>query len=103
MTTKHLDKYAKAIRKIKENGLAIEFEPIGMTGYAVEIPGDPIEYANLQLVEREPVTIWFVADMLGDEPPLNSTFDWNGRQKTVYSRMPIRPDGVALVIKVIAV
>lgn len=118
MTTKHLDKYGKAVDKIKRSGLAVTFTKSNYThdplteeteanadttvsGYAVEIPGDDTEYEALKLTKHEALTLMFVPSAVGEEPELLSVVDWSGRLKKAYRIQPLRPDGVLIAAKVI--
>lgn len=52
-------------------------------GHAVAIAGDPVEYARMNLIEQEPVTLLFVPDTDGEDPVPESSIVWDGETKRV--------------------
>ena len=118
--TKHTGKYRKALAKIKANGLPVTFTsttysynsqtgaattPVDteITGYAIEVPGDTTEYINYEVIEKEPLTFWFVPTTVGEVPQLGSVVNWKDLVKRTEKVVPLRPDGVSLLSKIIAV
>lgn len=72
-------------------------------GKAVETLGDPEEYAALELISSEPVTLIFVPEVMGSLPGIGSAATWAGVQRTVKSVFPIRPAGRGVAAKLILV
>lgn len=114
--------YAKALGKLKARGaIAVAFtvvtpgafDPLTETdspptsstvsGWAVELPGDPEEYAAMELIGTEAITLMFAPDTLGDKPPLGSSIEWAGAARTVKQTFPIRPFGDLVAAKVILI
>lgn len=72
-----------------------------ISGYAVEILGDPEEYAATELVGSAPATLWFVPETPGSLPTLRSTVPWAGETKTVRAAYPVRPDGTGIAARLV--
>lgn len=66
------------------------------SGYAIEVEPDVERYAQLNLVQSEIRTLFFVASTYGEAPPLNALCAWGGKNFTVQSPGTYAPDGVAL-------
>lgn len=71
-------------------------------GHAVQLDGDPIEYRDLGLTKKDPVTLLFMPDKIGDEPDLESQVKWADKVRTVKHILPFRPSGQGIGAKVIA-
>jgi|SRR5690606_12254112 len=114
-------KHAKALKKVQNGGAPVTFtktvpgsydpvtqehtqpSEITVSGSAVEIPGDPEEYAASDLIPRNPVTLIFVPAERGQELEQNMVCEWAGLNRSVFQRFPIRPDGVVIATRVILV
>lgn len=114
-------KHAQALKKVERDGVAVEFKRStpgvynpetdthsppteqSVLGFAVELPGDPEEYAELELIPLEPVTLLFVPEVMGETPMQNGQVYWAGKTRTVKQIFPYRPAGVLLAARVIVV
>lgn len=73
----------------------------GCSGSAVEMDGDPAEYADL--IALNPSTLFFTPTTYGDLPVLESTGTWAGATKTVKKIFPLRPDGTVIAARLVVV
>ena len=71
-----------------------------LVGKAVELPADPEEYRERELILGVHLTLIFVPSVLGQYPGSGATVTWAGVLRTVRAVMPYRPQGVALAAKV---
>ena len=71
-----------------------------ITGKAAEIPGDPEEYAQLDLSLETVLTILFAPTVYDTAPPVGSTVVWAGVKRTVQKRVLYRPAEEILGAKV---
>jgi hypothetical protein len=121
----YTDKYLQMLEKVTSKGADVSFDegkaestfdpltdtftghatapPTAVTGKAVEIPGDPEEYAVLQLIAQSPATLLFVPDRMGQTPADNSICLWGGVLRSVKQVFPIRPAGTVIGARVICV
>lgn len=76
-----------------------------ISGYAVEVPGDPERYQGLGLVEQRPRTLIFVGEFYLAErvPSVGDTIEWDGADWTIRAATPIRPDGTPIVTRLVVV
>lgn len=75
-------------------------------GWAIEVKSDQAENQNIAadgLVLRQPVTLLFAANTFGEVPAIGSTGSWAGTQRTVHLVRPLRPDGTAIISRVLVV
>lgn len=72
-------------------------------GSAIEVDGDPNEYRDLELIQSNPVTLFFTPTTYGDMPSLGMTGTWGGVARTVKKVRRLSPDGTAIGCWVIAV
>jgi hypothetical protein len=72
-----------------------------VNGYAVELPQDPEEYRNMELVLQEDVILMFVPNVFGQRPAVGGVTDWAGRRRVVTKVLPYRPAEVVLAAKVV--
>ncbi len=70
-------------------------------GVAIEKRGDPKEYEQLKLVEKDLVTLVFAATNYGDTVPLGANVNWNSRGYRVVSVRNVAPDGVPIISNVV--
>lgn len=114
-------RHASAVRRMEElEAASVEFVVTSTTydpetdeqtdrvllvikGHAVEISGDMKQYQEMSLVEREPVTLFFVPTEIGDEPGLGCRLLWAGEVRKVRYVHPFRPAGTTIGAKVIVV
>lgn len=115
----YVAEHADALQKVDEKGAPVTFtketpgtydaetdEFVGPTqttvqGHAVEIPGDPEMYEQLELILSQAITLLFVPTTIGQLPSVESTVIWAGKVFTVKEFVPIRPDGTAIAARVI--
>jgi hypothetical protein len=99
------EKHGKALSRTRERGAPVTFYRINsedtITGYAVELPGDPEEYAALELIQRNPATLFFVPDHPLQADMIGLFVEWAGRTRIVDKRFPIRPTGVMIAARLI--
>jgi hypothetical protein len=111
--------HGRALRTVTKKGTAVTFTlttpgtydettdtwstPVTDTcaGYAVEMEGDPKEYADL--ITQNPATLFFTPSTFGDLPALDSVGTWAGASRTVKRIFPLRPDGTVIAARVIVV
>jgi len=96
--------YHTAVSKLREKGVATSFvhsDISDIDGFSIEIPGDPTQYENLELVEDAATTLLFAADVKGVRPLLGSFVIWSGTLRTVASVLPIRPAELTIISKVV--
>jgi hypothetical protein len=72
-----------------------------VTGYAMQVDGDPREYERLGLVQSEAPTLLFTAETYGEQPGLGDRVAWGGGAFTVRSVRPLAPDGTAILSYVV--
>lgn len=72
-----------------------------ISGYAMEIAGDPTLYTQLGLIESDNPTLQFVPDTLGQLPVLGSTVVWGGETLTVKNVLRLAMNGTAEAAKVV--
>lgn len=79
--------------------------PSYISGYAVEVPGDPEQYQGLGLVEQRPRTLVFVGEFYVAEqaPAVGDTIEWDGADWTIRHATPVRPDGTPIVTRLVVV
>lgn len=68
-------------------------------GYAVEMEGDPKEYADL--ITQNPATLFFTPSTFGDLPLIDSVGTWAGLSRTVKRIFPLRPDGTVIAARLV--
>lgn len=96
--------HASALADITKAGAAVTFTPLtgsAVSGAAIQDMGSAREYADLGLVQRDTVTLWFAPSTYGERPGLTSTFTWGSGSFTVAYTEPVAPDGSAIIVKVI--
>ncbi len=111
-------RHAAGLRRMLEIGTPVEFtlevsdyvaatdtftneRLLVVKGHAAQLDGDPIEYTDLGLIKKDPVTLIFIPDDLDDEPDLESQLTWAGKVRTVKKVFPFRPSGRGIGAKVI--
>lgn len=72
-----------------------------VTGSALEVAGDPRQYAELGLTSHQSATLLFAPDTYGDTPSLNAQVLWGSDLYTVKAVKPLRPDGTAILARVV--
>ncbi len=72
-----------------------------ITGFAIQVRGDPDTYRDLGLIQSEAPTLFFTPTSYGDRPQPGDTVTWAGATLTVRDVQPIQPDGVMLAAKVV--
>ena len=112
-------RHRASLRRIQQLGIPVEFvrqladydettdtytnDRISVVkGHAVELEGDAIEYRQQNLIEKNPVTLFFIPDTIDDEPALESQINWANKMRTVRFVFPFRPSGHGIGAKVIA-
>ena len=73
-----------------------------VSGHGVEFDSDPEEYADLTLTLREPLTLLFITNKIGERPQLESTFIWDEENRVVKRLKLFRPGGIVIGCKVLA-
>ena len=81
----------------------LETTPVSVKCYAIELPGDPNEYATNGLTESDPATLFIVPVTYGERPRLHSVVEWAGRERVVRRLFPYQPDGTFLAARVLVV
>lgn len=72
-----------------------------VTGYAMRVRGNPVQYAAASLVESEAPTILFAPDVIGTLPRVGAVLtDFGGESYTVAQLFPVAPDGVAILARI---
>lgn len=72
-----------------------------VAGYAIEVPGDPRQYAALELIQRDARTLLFAPSTVGSTPALGAALTWAGATFTVQSVQRVAPDGTAILSTVV--
>lgn len=70
-------------------------------GFATRVPGDPVRYQALGLVESEAPTLQFTPDTAGERPALNSSCSFGGATFVVRDVQPWSPAGSDVSSRVI--
>jgi hypothetical protein len=78
-------------------------EGSSVVGLAVELPGNPEEYAALDLLLYRPITLFFVPYTHGEAPGHASHVFWAGKDRAIKQSFPVRPDGVYIGARLILV
>lgn len=65
-------------------------------GSAVEDEGDEQMYRDLELIQSNPITLFFTPTTFGDLPTLDMTGTWAGATRSIKKIKPLRPDGTAI-------
>ena len=111
------DQHTGALATLTERGAAVTFTQTTtdytpttgiqtvststVVGYAIRAKGDPRQYADLGLVQREPVTLVFTPTTYGQVPALGATVTWNSTTYIVENVSPVAPDGNAILSRVV--
>lgn len=111
--------HARTLRKMRKRGARAVFTSLAnslynpvtdrfgsgpgprVEGYAVEVPGDLTEYAELGLIQSEPVTLMFAPTTYGETPALGTVVTWAGKGRTLRAIRPIRPAGVLVAARLV--
>ena len=72
-----------------------------VSGVALQIRGDPEEYEALKLIQKEALTLLFVAETYGESPPLGASCEWGSQRYQVEAIRKLAPDGTAVLSRVI--
>ena len=72
-----------------------------VSGFALQVKGDPEEYEALKLIEKATLTLLFVAETYGDSPPLGASCEWGEMRYQVEAIRKLAPDGVSILSRVI--
>jgi hypothetical protein len=79
-----------------------EPEVLEAKGAAMEVKGDPEEYAALGLIRSSSVTLLFAPSTYGLAPDLAGySVTWGGKEYVVKSTEPLAPDGNAILTRVV--
>lgn len=73
---------------------------VEVTGTAMQIDGNPEQYAALGLIQSENPTLLFRPAVIGVLPVLGSTVAWGGETLTVKDVEPLAMNGVATAARV---
>ena len=112
-------RHRAGLRRIKKLGLPVEFVQqlsdydeatdtfsnehiVVVKGHAVQLDDDSIAYREQNLVEKDPITLFFIPDVIDDEPQLESQIEWANKIRTVKFIFPFRPSGHSIGAKLIA-
>ena len=101
--------HKRVLKTLQSSGaVAIDFQKrmtgrpaVSVTGFVLEIPGDPEEYNEQNLSPTETSTLFFVPDTFGKMPELGSQITWAEEIMTVRAVRPLRPAGVSVGGKVL--
>lgn len=111
---KYADTHASALLDVAEAGSAVTFThatpgtydattdtyttptTTTVTGYAIEVAGDPDTYKALSLVRSSAPALFFMPDTYGSLPNVGDTVTWNSTAYTVRDVSPLAPDGTAI-------
>jgi hypothetical protein len=79
---------------------------VAVSGWAIEVKSDEKEFRLIgfepgELIQRNPATLLFAPAEYGALPPDNATVTWAGMRRTVRGILPLRPDGVVILARVI--
>ena len=101
--TKYGTDHAGAYADIKNAGAEVSFrkKTTTVSGSALQIRGDPEEYEALKLVQKEALTLLFVAETYGDSPLLGAFCEWGELRYQVEASRKLAPDGTAVLSRVI--
>ena len=101
--TKYAAEHSSAFQDIKDAGAEVSFRKKTMTvsGFALQVKGDPEEYEALKLIEKATLTLLFVAETYGDSPPLGASCEWGEMRYQVEAIRKLAPDGVSILSRVI--
>ena len=101
--TKYAAEHSSAFQDIKDAGADVSFtkRTTIVSGVALQIKGDPEEYEALKLIQKEALTILFVAETYGEFPPLGASCEWGQLKYQVEASRKVAPDGVPILSRVI--
>ena len=101
--TKYGAEHSGAYADVKDAGAEISFKKRSMTvsGFALQIKGDPEEYEALKLIEKAALTLLFVSETYGDSPPLGASCEWGELRYQVEAIRKLAPDGTAILSRVV--
>ena len=101
--TKYAAEHSSAFQDVKDAGAEVSFRKRTMTvsGVALQIRGDPEEYEALKLIQKEALTLLFVAETYGESPPLGASCEWGSQRYQVEAIRKLAPDGTAVLSRVI--
>jgi hypothetical protein len=74
---------------------------VTVSGYAMEIAGDPNLYLQLGLIESENPTLLFRPTTAGQLPALGATVAWGGETLTVKNINRLAMDGTPTAAKIV--
>lgn len=72
-----------------------------VTGYALQLEGDPVRLASLNLVLINPVTLLVAAYGLSVTPAPNMSMTWAGTTYVIRDVQVLAPDGTAITYTVV--
>lgn len=84
-----------------ESDTLIRVATATLSGYAVEVPGNPSTYQAMGLVQSEAPSVFWVPVTYGDVPKPGDTAPCRGVTMTVKSVTPLSPDGVVIAATLI--
>jgi len=74
-----------------------------VSGYAVQVKGNPIRYEALGLTQGEAATLLFTPTTYAQVPALGSKVTWNSTTYTVRDVTNVAPDGSAILSPAVVV
>lgn len=119
MSGKFARAHASALAKVQAKGQPVVFTRTGVSayddatdvttpgaditiaGFAIAVAKNPTLYQSLGLVMTDAPLLEFVASSYGDKVPMGATVAWGGATYTVKSVLPVAPDGVPILSKVV--
>lgn len=116
--------HASAVESIREEGQPVTFtlttpgahdaatETFGPAvtdtcdGWAIEVKSDEKDFRSIgfepgEILARHPATLLFAPATYGELPALGASVTWAGAGRAVVGMLPLRPDGVVIMARVV--
>jgi hypothetical protein len=116
--------HASAVESIREEGRPVTFtlttpglhDPAtdtygpptvsSVSGWAIEVKSDEKDFRTLgfepgEIMVRQPATLLFAPATYGALPALHASVTWAGAARKVLGMLPLRPDGVVIMARVV--
>jgi len=91
--------HADALADISAAGEAVTFGSV--SGFAIEVPGNPAKYTALSLIGDDAPTLLFVPTEQGYLPDLGEACTWAGSRWTARDITPLAIDGTPIMARIV--
>jgi hypothetical protein len=100
--------FRKVSPGVQDEATGLYSEPVVSTvpGWAIEVKPTEADFKLTgfemgEIIQKQPATLLFAPETYGALPALHSSVAWAGKDRTVQGLLPLRPDGVAILARVV--